>query len=159
MVKRSVWLCTLLLAAGILLPSGCATVPTAGTDADAAAVKAVLEEYGKAAEAGDAERFLALWMENGVKMSPNTPQLIGKEPLRKKTVAGFQAGRTHMVMDLQEVLVRGDLAIARGLYTKDTTPTAGGATTHFDGKFLTVFRKQADGTWKIYIDSPNSNTP
>jgi ketosteroid isomerase-like protein len=36
---------------------------------------------------------------------------------------------------------------------------AGGKEARVDGKFLTIFKKQSDGSCKIYRDCFNSNTP
>jgi ketosteroid isomerase-like protein len=38
-------------------------------------------------------------------------------------------------------------------------PQAGGPEAAINGKYLTVFKKQSDGSWKIYRDCFNSNTP
>ena len=42
-------------------------------------------------------------------------------------------------------VVFGDIGYARGVYTTRVTPKSGGAPSFVDGKFLTVYRRQADG--------------
>lgn len=49
----------------------------------------------------------------------------------------------------------GDWAFSRGNYT--ATQTVQGNTVEVDGKFMTIFRRQDDGQWKIYRDIFNSN--
>jgi ketosteroid isomerase-like protein len=44
-------------------------------------------------------------------------------------------------------------------YVHPNAPKAGGPESLFDGKFLTVFKRQPDGSWKIYRDCFNSNVP
>jgi ketosteroid isomerase-like protein len=64
-----------------------------------------------------------------------------------------------MAINPLEVVVAGPWAYSRGLYTQDLTSKATGNVAHVDGKFLTIFRKQPDGSWKIYRDCFNSNVP
>lgn len=60
----------------------------------------------------------------------------------------------------QEVqLVGPNLAFARGIYTYFAEPTQGGDPIWWDGKYLTMFQRQPDGSWKIYRDVFNSNLP
>ena len=56
-----------------------------------------------------------------------------------------------------EVRVAGDWAFARGNYSVTLTPRQGGDVVTVDGKYLTVFQLQADGSWKIHRDIFNSN--
>jgi ketosteroid isomerase-like protein len=35
----------------------------------------------------------------------------------------------------------------------------GGEPIPYDGKFLTIFKRQSDGSWKIHRDIYNSNVP
>jgi ketosteroid isomerase-like protein len=39
------------------------------------------------------------------------------------------------------------------------TPKEGGQTIRGRGKFLSILKKQADGSWKFAIDCFNDNTP
>jgi ketosteroid isomerase-like protein len=52
----------------------------------------------------------------------------------------------------------GDLGYAWGVYSYRQTPKAGGDTTPFEGKFMTLYRR-TDAGWKIYRDAFNANTP
>jgi ketosteroid isomerase-like protein len=38
-------------------------------------------------------------------------------------------------------------------------PRSGGGELKGDGKYETIFKRQADGTWKIFRDCFNSNLP
>ena len=52
-----------------------------------------------------------------------------------------------------EVAASADIAYSTGTYTA----TIGGATD--SGKYLTIWRKQADGSWKVIEDMFNSDLP
>ncbi len=58
----------------------------------------------------------------------------------------------------EESEVFGDFGFARGTYSALMVPKAGEEPVAVDGKYLTIFKRQADGTWKIYRDAFNSNT-
>jgi len=49
-----------------------------------------------------------------------------------------------------EVTVLGDLAVTRGTWSVTETPKAGGETVERHGKWFTVQRRQADGSWKTW---------
>jgi ketosteroid isomerase-like protein len=54
---------------------------------------------------------------------------------------------------VDEYQVAGDFGWARGIYTIVTHPRAGGEAATDVGTFLTVFHKQADGSWRVYRDT------
>jgi len=53
----------------------------------------------------------------------------------------------------------GDWAFGRCNFTATMTPKAGGEPIFTDGKALTLYKRQADGSWKLYWDCWNSNVP
>jgi ketosteroid isomerase-like protein len=94
-------------------------------------------------------------------MPPNAPASLGKEQLRANMEPAFDNFTFEMALYIEETQVSGDLGFARGNYTVAITPKAGGETiiTMPDGKFLTIYKRQADGSWKISHDCYNSNLP
>ena len=64
-----------------------------------------------------------------------------------------------MAITNEEVQVSGDLAVARGTYAATVTPKDGGEAISIDGKYMTLLKRQPDGSWKIYRDIYNSNVP
>ena len=73
--------------------------------------------------------------------------------------ARVEANDTKMSITPLEIVIAGPWAYSRGTFTQDLTAKATGQTVHVDGKFLTIFRKQPSGAWKIYRDCFNSNVP
>lgn len=158
-MKRHVML-LLTVAAGAALIVGCATLGSQGTDADAAAIRQIWMNYVAAAERGDAAAWLGQWDKDGIQMPADAParprpQLDTIIPAAFK--ARTDANTMKMVIDAQEITIAGGWAYSRGVYTQDLTNKTTGAVTHVDGKFLTIFKRQADGTWRIYRDCFNSN--
>ncbi len=133
----------------------------ADVEADIAAVEEVLNQYAVTASAGDFEGWLSLHADDVVKMPPGEPAIFGKEALRASFAPGFDAFNLHCVIYPEETQVHGDLGYARGTYSISATPKAGGETIDLmkHGKYLTLCKRQADGSWKISHDCYNSNLP
>jgi len=128
------------------------------TEADIAAIKELYNQYCQAVGASDLDDFMSLWTDDAIRMDHNNFAVVGKENIRAHFKKRFDPFNNEMVLYGEtEVQVSGDLAFARGNVTLDITPKEKDITTHFDVKFLDILKRQADGSWKIYIDSPSLN--
>lgn len=137
--------------------------PAAPPEPDVAAVtaeiNALFTEYGDSLAADDAERWTQLWVEDGVQLPPGAPPNVGRDAIFASiSNAMEQYAYRDMDIHVDEVLLTGDLAIARGMYTARLVPHDGSDPVLVDGKYTTTFQQQPDGTWKIYRDIFNSNT-
>lgn len=124
-------------------------------------IRAIFDRYAACVQNYDADGWMALWDENGVQLPPGFPMRVGKEAIRTARYTAL-LDRTYcriMNIDVEEIVSfpSEGYAIARGVYTSTSTPQAGGAASFVDGKFMTIFRRQADGSWLIYRDIFNSN--
>ena len=129
-------------------------------EADIAAINVLYEKWVRGVNTGDLDLFLSVWADDATRMEPDTPAITGKEQIRAHFKAPFeQFNYDTDVYGDSEVQVSGDLAFYRGNYTLALTPKDGGPTTHFDGKWLDILKKQADGSWMVYIDSVSDNAP
>ncbi|MCP4260056.1 MAG: DUF4440 domain-containing protein [Planctomycetes bacterium] len=131
----------------------------ADVEADIAAIEENLSLYAVYAIAGDLESWLSLHADDVVKMPPDAPAIFGIEDLRANFKPGFDNFTNEIVLYPEEAHVDGDLGYARGNYTMLLTPKAGGEPIFVDGKYLTILKRQADGSWKISHDCYNSNVP
>jgi ketosteroid isomerase-like protein len=66
---------------------------------------------------------------------------------------------TEFEIFTEEVQTAGDWAYARGNYTALLDMKESGDQVPLDGKFLTIFEQQSDGSWLIHRDIFNSNVP
>ncbi len=125
-----------------------------------AAVQDTLDKYSAAMNAEDSDLWISLYDENGIQMSPNASAVVGKPAIEKGIRQSYQAlDWEKFTIRLEEVQVGGDWGFARGTYSAFITPKAGGETAFIDGKYLTIFKRQPDGSWKIFRDCFNSNVP
>jgi len=135
------------------------THQSVGVEADITAIKKIFKQYTSAAETGDLDLWISLWIANGIQMPPDTPAKIGKEQILARMKPLFDQFIIKIPITIKEVRVSGDLAFSHGTYTLSTTPKAGGETTKVTGKYLTILERQADGSWKIARDCFNYNAP
>jgi uncharacterized protein (TIGR02246 family) len=122
--------------------------------ADAAAIKSADEAWAKAAEAKDLDKCVAPYLDDAVIFSPGAPAVIGKENIRKffsGMIAGprMQFGFTDVKIDVAQ---SGDIAMDRGVVTATVIDKDGKSTTS-KSDYVLVWKKQADGKWKVAADT------
>ena len=106
----------------------------------------------------DVEGWMALWDEEGIKMSPNMRSIYGKSAIHEfKNKKSQSPEDIEMTIKVEDTQLSGNFGFAHGTYFVSVTPKGGGAVKSKDGKFLTIFKKQTNGSWKIYRDSVSSN--
>lgn len=154
---------TIVVVVLVLLMAGSAAVAGAqSTDAAVAAIKQVWINYSAYVESGDSAAWLAQYDSQGIQMRPDNPARSRPEldafvvTTWKARMANFD---TKMTITPLEITVAGPWAYSRGVFTQDLTAKETKQVSHFDGKFLTIFKRQDDGSWKIYRDCFNSNVP
>jgi ketosteroid isomerase-like protein len=122
-----------------------------GPATDCAAVRGVMETYALAANKGDPDLRLSLWDDGGMQFR-NDMVVLDRAAIAQRVRANMGGNNMQMTLTVEEVVVSGDLAFARGPYTSRATPKAGGTGSFTDGRFMTILRRQPDGSWKIYRD-------
>ena len=122
---------------------------------DVAQIEGIWDAYEAAAMASDAEAWLALWDEEGVQMPPGIPAR-GRDILVEAIPKSFAAAPTRAMTILpEETVVADDWAFSTGTFTAEREMD--GQTRQIDGKFLSILKRQDDGSWRIYRDAFNSN--
>ena len=123
---------------------------------DVAQVYELWNEYAAALHGDDLERWMSLWIDDGIQMPPDAPRRLGKEQIQRAMQPMFDLFDTsNMIIQIEEVRILYDRAYSHGTYTFEMTPKDGGETKSYAGKFLDILEKQADGSWKIAIDCHN----
>ena len=126
---------------------------------DVALIYELWNAYAAAFNDGELERWLALWVDDGIQMPPGAPRRMGKEQIRQEMRPAFELfNMNKMCIHTEEVKVLGDRAYSHGVYEIEMAPSAGGEPTNHFGKFLTILVKQVDGSWKIAIECFNDDT-
>lgn len=130
------------------------------SDEDKASVRAVDEEWARAAKAGDGQAIAALYTVDAVLLPPGEP--IVKGEAAKKYWVDFGNGFSGPTeLNTMTVEGAGDVATAIGTYKMTMTPKKAGAKPLpvDEGKYMEVLKRQGDGSWKIAYDIWNPNAP
>jgi ketosteroid isomerase-like protein len=151
-----------VIAASILtaLLGGCAaTHSSPDTAADLAAIADFNRRYLQAINDDDIEALSALTTEEHMMLMPNRPPLIGKAAnvdAMRRAFAQFDFDESWTP---EETEVGGDWAWQRGTFRVTATPKSGGDGSTITGKFLRIYRRQPDGSWRMIRDMFNSDQP
>lgn len=130
--------------------------------ADVKAVKDLLAGFPKATLANDAAFFSSTYYkEDAIRFQPNGLPVKGKDAIMKAWQNGWANNRVaDFTLPVDEVLTSGDLAVARGTGQETGTPTASGLPAYtYPGKWVGVYQRQSDGSWKCAFDIWNSDAP
>lgn len=114
--------------------------------------------WNKTYEAKDLDKAVAFCDEQGSLLWPNAPVATGKNAITKLTASAFAIPDFKLAWRPDKVGIArsGDLGYTSGTYMwsfKD----ASGKPVSDKGKYLTVWKKQADGSWKVLFDMFNTD--
>ena len=116
-----------------------------------AAVEDRYKEWLAAANKKDAAAMIDLYDENAVLMPKSEEPVLGKAAIGeyyKKLFANPDFVPFTLNSNWNSFHVAGDVAIATSVFEGDVTRN--GKQIHFRGKNLLVWKKEADGSWKIF---------
>ncbi len=158
---RTGFLCAAMALAACAPPP--APAPSAPPDtraADEAALRAIIKDWAAAAQAKDAAKFVSLYADDAVVMMAGAPDLRGLAAIREGIPAMMQdpAFALSFEADTVEVARSGDLAYETGSYSMTMTGPDKKPATEM-GHYVVVWRKGADGAWKVVVDAPISDPP
>lgn len=155
----------------IFLPLAIATIALTGCDAgtkaggnenaataDVAAIegqlKSIEAQWEKDYHAHDAEKLAGHYASDGALANPGSVLAtddVGRR-LEIEKVAADKNSKISFSSDRVGVARSGELAYTRGHYTDEKTDPKTGQVTTLTGSYLTVWKKQPDGSWKAVED-------
>ncbi|HXQ26439.1 MAG TPA: SgcJ/EcaC family oxidoreductase [Candidatus Acidoferrales bacterium] len=143
------------IAAACAQPQPAAPVAPPDTrETDAATIRAADADFAKFAAAKDLDKCMSYYADDAVAFAPGLPAMVGKDNIRKFIQGMIAAPNMQMTFTDQTVDVArsGDLAVDSGSFHATVTDKKGKATTS-NGRFVLVWKKQADGSWRIAADT------
>ena len=149
-LKRHV---SLALTLGFLILTGCSQSPDANALRDGEVTAFVKDWGGK-----DVDRIAAHYADNGNLIVPNSPMMTGKDAIAKGMKGALADPNWSLaLLPVQvEVSKSGDLGYTRGTYVLTATNPATKMPVTEKGRWVAIFRKQADGSWKAVEDINNA---
>jgi uncharacterized protein (TIGR02246 family) len=144
--------------------AGCSDTPAPPADTSAADQKAIKDgETQWAADWGakDVDKIASHYADNATLLVPDAPAVKGKDAI--KSALQSYITDDHLSMNFTTGTVAtsksGDLGYTQGTYTMTmTNPKTKKVETEI-GKYVTVYQKQADGSWKAVEDINNADAP
>jgi len=159
---------TLLATAAALALGGCAKDNNGGSASPDSAKKAIQADEAKWSQQfkdKDTEALVSHYADDAYLVAPCVAGTEGSTPIRQV----YADASTDPAFDVQlsvtkvDVERSGDLAYARGKFTEKYTDKKTGKVMSDSGSYLTVYKKQDDGSWKAVEDfaaaDPDSTKP
>ncbi len=156
-----------LVAVILLLTLGCtAAVETSGQDIDLEAERALLLETDRTqAEAYSTsetplDTIFASFTDDARVLAPGIPMAEGWEASRAvfatlEALPGYSLEYSPAIADVGGA---ADLGYTIGTYHMKL-PGSDGSIVEIDGKYLSIWKRQPDGNWKIAVDMFNTDGP
>ena len=146
------------LALFALLACGCYMNKTIAVSAEQTEIRALDAQMVRALNAGDFSRWYGFMADDVVFMPANEDAIAGKAAVQKWMGEALGNRKIHVVHHLSAVEVSRGGDIAYTSYEFEFVFTdSDGKTATVKGKDLSVFRKQADGSWKLARDMWSAN--
>jgi len=116
-------------------------------------------EFSAVASRGDAAAIAALYTDDAVVLAPNAEMVRGKQAI-KGLFDGMiqQLGPPQLTLRTLQLDEVGDMANEIGEYTLKFQPAGGEPVTDI-GKYVVIWKRQGDDSWKLHIDIWNTNSP
>ena len=128
--------------------------PARGGNAEAS-IRRVGQEWAEHWNAGELDKLVAAYAEDAVYMPPHHAAVHGREAIREYLKRPMEHGVTNLSYEVTYIKRSGNLAYDVGRYSM-SVPQDGGVRQD-RGKYLTVWKQQADGRWKIVADAFSSD--
>jgi ketosteroid isomerase-like protein len=147
--------CVALIAGAVLL-TGCGNTAGDSHAADDKSLRELVDRTVAAAGARDFATYAKYYSPKATTLAlPGRPISVNSGPMKIELPAGYAI---KMVTVKTEFSDAGDLGYALGTY-EQTAPDKSGALQNTVGKWMSVFRKQPDGSWGAVADTYNVDPP
>jgi uncharacterized protein (TIGR02246 family) len=120
-----------------------------------AAIAVANSKFSKAFEAGDANTLAALYTEDAIAFPPDHEMVKGRRAIGDFWKATHQTGVKSAVLKTIDVGRNGDVAYEVGTVLLTIQPEGNAASTA-SAKYVVVWKRQADGVWRLHLDIWNS---
>jgi len=142
------------VAALFLLLAACGPEPATETaepvSVDPAEFQAQTIDFVAAWNSGDLETMTAGIAEDAVLLEPDGPPLVGRAAIAASIAENYDYEMFQQTGTVDEVLMIGGTAFARGAWRLDPTAAAGADVPAMSGKWAALYKRGPDGTWQTW---------
>lgn len=122
------------------------------------AVKEGLDAWEAAFNAGDGKALADLYTEDAMLLPPGAERIEGRGKIAEFWQGAIDAGLADPSLEAVEVVESGDLAYEVGTLSI-TAPGEDGEPMPASGKYIVIWQRGDDGTWRLHRDIWNLNPP
>jgi uncharacterized protein (TIGR02246 family) len=146
------------------LAAGCSKSPAPPLDtraADAQVVSDIEAALFKDAAAKDADKWATYFTEDASGLFPGDGMLNGRAAIRAAMATYFADPNFSLTLQSTQAIASkgGDMAYSQGTYTMTVTNAKTKTPMTDKGKYLTVYTRQPDRSWKAVAHAFNSDSP
>jgi ketosteroid isomerase-like protein len=152
----------------LFLLTGCADSPGqvgsyAGAPADAAApdptqLMQADRDFAAAVADGGSAAWASWFAEDGAMIQPGVGEITGRDAILAR-MAGLDDPEVHLRWEplRADIADSGDLGWTTGTYVSES-PGEDGEVVRGEGRYVTIWRRAEDGSWKVVMDLGNPAT-
>ena len=146
-----------LLAGWVCVLFGCSGGNKVDIEAEKESLRKADSDWAATLAAKDLDGFLSYFAPDAVVLPPHLPVLNGAESIRQwaTTSFNFPGFAVTWTTTAVEVADAGDMGYTLGDFTFHVEINGRPLDDH--GKYVTNWKKQADGSWKVVVDAFNSD--
>jgi uncharacterized protein (TIGR02246 family) len=147
-----------------MLLAGCSSTPPPAPDTRAKDIEAIraAENQGVADWASrDADRISRYWADDATLLMPSEPAIKGRAAIKEAVVGLLKDPKFGVTITIAtiDVAKSGDMGYAQGTAVVTATDPKTKKVVTENAKYVSVYRKQADGTWRVVQDMNNADKP
>ena len=120
------------------------------------AIKDTDARFAETFNRGDINALMGVHAEDFLLLPPNSPAERGAEAATSSFQGLMDAGWKNISFSTVEFGSDGGLGYHVGQYSADV-PTEDGGTTKEKGKYIDIYKRLPDGSWKIHVTIFNSD--
>lgn len=157
LIERPHFMKDVAFAVALMLVAGCSIVSAQRNgDAGSEQLMKLEAEFAKTTSEKGLDGFMSYFADEGYDL-PNGGEIVqGKENIRKAIGPWGPDFKLEWTPVKAEMAASGDLGYTFGNYVATSKDKDGKLVKRY-GKYVTIWKKQADGSWKVAMDTGNSS--
>ena len=146
----------------MILLSGCSDTPAPPADTSAADLKALRDgevTWNSDWASKDGGKILGHYASDASLMISDSPLVKGTDGIRTALAAMLADKNLSLTFTTSSADVSKDIGYTQGTYTMTMTNPKTKKPVTEKGKYVTVYKRQTDGSWKAVADIANADAP